>query len=263
MKILFHDVIQNSDAHPSLKSPALSDIYTLRTTNEITLEKASPINAIGIGNLQWNSLSVELIDENDISYHFSINSFLTGKMIYYPCSGPDLFFPFSIGAAPAAEADVQIRNVFLENGLYILQEKPIITKKIIFSSLAPTIGRLAAGTYTKLCTSMAKEPGLMSTHQPRKTLAGQIIPGAGGYTYWRMSLDVRYKIGKAAMDEIIAGYRCQIGKGFPLFVEFEEEQKRLPIKRMYATDTNQTQMTFESQTAWYLFSRRFIFEEAF
>ena len=225
MKILFNDVIQYSDANDALKSPSLADIFILNSSNEINFNSSYPINSIGIGNFNGSIINISLIDENDIQYDFVIN--------------------------------------YEQNGLYVLQKELINTKKITITSNGQYIGRLAAGKYIKLGTSIPKEPTLVSTHQSRKTLSGQVIPGAGGYTYWRMSLDTRYKIGREAMDEIIAGYRFQIGKSFPFFIEFEEEQNRLPIYRMYATDTNQSQFSFESSTIFYLFSRRFIFEEAF
>jgi hypothetical protein len=48
-----------------------------------------------------------------------------------------------------------------------------------------------------------------------------------------------------------------------MFVSFEDEKDRLPFKRMYANDTNQQDLSFESSINKYLFSRRWILEERF
>jgi len=50
MRILFNDIIQNSDAPDALKSPALSDVTETNGTMTIDLDGARRINSIGIGN---------------------------------------------------------------------------------------------------------------------------------------------------------------------------------------------------------------------
>jgi hypothetical protein len=116
----------------------------------------------------------------------------------------------------------------------------------------------------RLGTAIPKEPAFASTHAPRRTLSGQVIPGTGGYRFRRVSVDTRYKIGHEAMDEIIEG-RETIARGYPFFISFDEEYEhdRLPFRRLYAADTEQQNISFESSVTRFLFSRRFVFEEAF
>lgn len=223
MKILFYDVVQNSDSDKSLISPSLAD-KCFRNNIEINLKETSEINCFGLAGTNVKEFTITLIEESNAENEFKIN--------------------------------------FEENGLYYLN-KTVKTKKIKIIHNGDYIGRFGAGRYSKLCTAMAKEPSLVSTHQSRKTLSGQIIPGAGGYTYWRLSLDTRYKIDKKIMDEIIKAYKTQIGKSFPFFISLEEEKKRLPIKRMYANDTSQSNFSFESSINFFLFSKKFTLEEAF
>jgi hypothetical protein len=94
------------------------------------------------------------------------------------------------------------------------------------------------------------------------TLSGQVIPGAGGYNYWTLSLDSRYKIGPEAMEEIGAGYKY-IGAGYPFFIDLSQEHYKLPFDRLYAAERNQANFGFEGGIRRFLYSRRFDFEERF
>jgi hypothetical protein len=89
-----------------------------------------------------------------------------------------------------------------------------------------------------------------------------VIEGLGGYNYWRVSLDTRYKIGNDKMSEIIKGFP-QLSRGLPMFISFEDEKDRLPFNRLYVNDTSQQELSFESSINKNLFSRRFVFEERF
>jgi hypothetical protein len=151
---------------------------------------------------------------------------------------------------------------FEKNGLYILSKEyeNIIEIDVIFS--CSYIGRLASGKAINLKTSIPKEPTLVSTNSPRVTLSGQVIDGLGGYNYWRVSLDTRYKIDREKMNEIIKGFPV-LSKGLPVFVSFEDEKDRLPFERLYVNDTNQQELSFESSINKPLFSRRWNFEERF
>jgi hypothetical protein len=120
---------------------------------------------------------------------------------------------------------------------------------------------VGAGYAVNLKTAVPKEPTLASTAKPRVTLSGQSIEGLGGYSYWQISLDTRYKIDKDKLSNIIAGYPL-LSKGYPMFISFDDE-KKLPIDRMYGVDTNQQQFGLESSINKPLYSRRFLLEERF
>jgi hypothetical protein len=64
------------------------------------------------------------------------------------------------------------------------------------------------------------------------------------------------------MSEIMKGYP-QISRGLPMFIDFEDEKDRLPFTKLYACDTMQQEMSFESSINKNLFSRKFVFEERF
>jgi hypothetical protein len=189
----------------------------------INLAKVSPINCFGAGNTNSKAVGITLVDINNNEYYEG-----------YP---------------------------FTRNGLYMLQKtyENIKTVKFVFSGTY--IGRIGTGLAVNLKTSIAKEPTLASTASPRTTLAGQSIPGLGGYNYWRISVDTRYKIDKNKFNNIIAGYDI-LSKGYPMFISFDDEDK-LPIDKIYATDTNQQALSFESSINRPLYSRRFIFVEQF
>ncbi|MDR0527694.1 MAG: hypothetical protein LBG79_07770 [Spirochaetaceae bacterium] len=228
MTILFNDILQNSDAPKSLISPALSDIYEKPSgaflgETEIHFGGVQKINCIGIGNT----------DAQELAFFFNYND---------PESEPYYI-------------------VFNGNGLYKLPET-VEASDLMFISDGTFTGRIAMGNGIKICTSIAKEPGLASTASPRLTLSGQVMPGRGGYTYRTLSLDSRYKLGAQAMAEIAAGYKY-IGMGYPFFVNLEEESYKLWYDKLYAEERNQREMSFEGGIMQYLYSRRWEFEERF
>ena len=224
MKILFNDVLQKSDAPVNLLTPALSDRFNYFEPIEINLDKQSFINSIGIGYTDATQFTFEIT--NDIgTENFNID--------------------------------------FEGNGLYKLPKSINNVSKIKIYCNGTYIGRIAVGNGIYLGTSIPKEPAYMSTNSPRETLSGQVIEGAGGYFFRQVSLDTRYKIGKETIAEIEAAYENQISKGFPFFILFDDEAKRIPFLRLYANDTNQQKFSFESSVNRFLFSRRFVFEERF
>jgi len=150
---------------------------------------------------------------------------------------------------------------FNGNGLYILPRR-ITAAVLTIETAASHIGRLAAGLAVNIPTSVAKEPAFRSTAEPRITLSGQVVPGLGGYAYRTLSLDSRYKIGREAMSEIEAGYRY-IGMGYPFFIDLADEAYKLPFDKLYATDTRQQSLGFESGVRRFLYSRRWEFRECF
>jgi hypothetical protein len=224
MNILFNDVLQNSDAPKELISSSLADYYNNPAELEILLHEPSTIGCVGIGNMDSQTIQIEVTDTGDNTFQETLS--------------------------------------FEKNGLYLLSKEYANVKEIdVFFSGSYT-GRLAAGKAVNLKTSIPKEPTLVSTNKPRITLSGQIIDGLGGYNYWRISLDTRYKIDKDKLDEIIKGFPS-LSKGMPLFLSFEEEKERIPFERLYANDSSQQELSFESSINKSLFSRRFIFEERF
>jgi hypothetical protein len=225
MNILFNDILQNSNAPKQLISSSLADYYTGSSYLTILINEEYPINCVGIGNFNYDYLDITLIDWNNYNYSEQI--------------------------------------IFNGNGLYLLsKEYSRIYSIIIKFNNNSYIGRFAAGRAVNLRTSIPKEPTLVSTKSPRVTLSGQVIEGLGGYDYWRVSLDTRYKIDNEKLNEIKKGFPS-LSKGLPLFVSFEDEKDRLPFNRLYANDTNQQEMSFESSINKPLFSRRFIFQERF
>jgi hypothetical protein len=223
MRILFNDIIQNSDAQQELKSPALSETFANPYGQfTITFDKAYPINAIGIGNA---------IPLANITVNFNKS-----------------------GIPPQSFQ-------YIGNGLYILP-KIINTSRISVSTNSGFIGRLGAGLGIRIPTAIAKEPSFVSTSEPRVTLSGQVIPGAGGYNYRKLSLDSRYKITEEAVNEIIAGYKTA-GQGYPYFIDLSDESYKLPFTKFYANETGQRSMTLQGGIMRYLYSKRFEFEERF
>jgi hypothetical protein len=190
---------------------------------EIKLHKPSTINCYGVGNTDSKVVGIYLIDTSDNTYYEG-----------YP---------------------------FTRNGLYMLTKEYENIKQINLIFSGTHIGRFGTGYAINLKTAIPKEPTLVSTAKPRTTLSGQSILGLGGYNYWRISVDTRYKIDKEKLNNIIEGYEL-LSKGYPLFISFDDE-KKLPIDRLYGTDTNQQQLSFESSINKPLFSRRFILEERF
>jgi hypothetical protein len=224
LNIIFYDVLQESDAPKELLSPSLADTYTTPEYLEITLNNPAVINSIGIGYTDTETFNIELTDSNNMVFSFIVN--------------------------------------FSENGLYLLDKTVENIKEIKFTFTGSYVGRIGLGKAVNLKTSIPKEPTLVSTNKPRITLSGQVIEGLGGYNYRRINLDTRYKIGEEELEEIIKGFPV-LSKGHPLFVSFEDEQNRIPFKRMYCNDKNQQQISFESSINKYLFSRKFVFEERF
>jgi hypothetical protein len=224
MNVLFNDVLQYSDAPRELTSSSLADYYENPDRLEITLHEPSVVDCVGIGNMDSDILQVELTDANNGTFTEHVN--------------------------------------YGRNGLYLLKKRYLDVVEIGLTFTCSHVGRFACGKAVCLRTSIPKEPTLVSTNKPRVTLSGQVIDGLGGYDYWRVSLDTRYKIDKEKLREIINGFRT-LSKGLPLFVYFGEESERLPFDKMYCSDTSQQELSFESSINKPLFSRRFVFEERF
>jgi len=157
--------------------------------------------------------------------------------------------------------NTEFNFTFTSNGLYVMK-KAVSCNQIIINSNASFIGRIGAGIGCNIPTSIAKEPSFNSTNEPRYTLSGQVIAGIGGYNYKSISLDSRYKIDEFIMNEIKNGV-ITISKGYPFFIDLTVESYKIPFNKLYATDKNQLELSFESGVKKFLYSRRFIFEEKF
>jgi hypothetical protein len=190
---------------------------------EIRLLEPSAINCYGVGNTDSKLIGVYLIDTLDNTYYET--------------------------------------HPFDKNGLYMLSQKYENIKQINIVFSGAHIGRIGTGYAINLKTAVPKEPTLISTAKPRVTLSGQSILGLGGYNYWSISLDTRYKIDKDKLNNIIAGYPL-LSKGYPMFISFDNEEK-LPIRRMYGNEKNQQALGFESSINKPLYSRRWVLEERF
>jgi hypothetical protein len=224
VNILFYDLLQNSNAPKKLTSASLADYYTTPAELEMELPEAGAVDCVGIGYMNSDILLIDLIDEGENTFTETIN--------------------------------------FQTNGLYLLSKKYQNIVQINFHFSSTRVGRIGIGRAVNIKTSIPKEPNLVSTNSPRVTLSGQVIEGLGGYNYWHVTLDSRYKIDEEKLREIIKSFPY-LSKGLPLFVSFEEEKNRLPFSRLYCNDTKQQNISFESSINKYLFSRKFVFEERF
>jgi hypothetical protein len=269
VKILFNDIIQMSDAPASLKTPALADRLAYSGSLAITFDFPRYIDAVGIGytDAQVIKLTWTFADGLVLNNMLAATPESDFEIVIFggaPHDKPD-DFSFMFGADIPAGAGGQRETVvnYYGDGLY---EIPPVTASAVTVELADGtyIGRFGAGRAIALGTSLPKEPAFNTTQENRKTLSGQIIAGNGGYNYRSVSLDTRYKIGGAAMREIKAAYPAQIARGFPFFLLFDTEIRRLPFYRLYARDKAADKLGFESGVhGRYLFSRKFDFEECF
>ncbi|MCL2765603.1 MAG: hypothetical protein FWD40_10045 [Treponema sp.] len=158
--------------------------------------------------------------------------------------------------------DGSVFNInFTGNGLYMLN-KTVTALQMTISSSASFAGRIGAGIGCDIPTSVTKEPSFHSTSTSRVTLAGQTIPGAGGYNFRTVSLDARYKITQKIMSEIDAGYKYT-GMDYPFFLDLTDESYKLLFSKLYAAEKTQQSMTFQSGVRRFLYSRKFNFEERF
>ena len=257
MKILFFDAVQTAiDPPPSLQSPALADRW-LGTSVIIRLDTPRPITSVGIGGSNARTVTLEFSTVQPLNLEGNPGP----NGVVYDGGTALVSYELDIEGNIVNEPGSQTQTVTVNgSGLYVI--KPVVTDCITLSHDGGYLGRFAAGIACDLPTAIAKEPGWASTAAERKTLSGQIIPGAGGYTYRTVSLDTRYKIGKETMGQIEAAYTQQIGRGFPYFLLFDREARRLPFLRLYARDQKKDYV-FQGGINRFLFSKKFDFEECF
>jgi len=260
MRILFNDVIQNSDAEDAVKSPMLSEVTNVDSPITINFNEPRRINSIGVGNAKFDEVKIYDGDRADAIYIEELNGGLANTAFTNSINGQDA------GLANFTVEFNDVRNTvfsfrYTANGLYVMN-KTILASRMTIRTDAIHIGRIGAGMGVHIPTSVPKEPAFHSTSEPRVTLSGQTIQGAGGYNYKFISLDSRYKIDDFAMSEIQNGFNY-IGRGYPFFIDLTDESYKLPFDKFYATERNQGQMSFEGGVRKYLYSRRWELEERF
>jgi hypothetical protein len=257
MRVIFYDHVQDSNAPAALKSASLADTYagddiTITFPSEVT------VDCIGIGNTDATQVILQLgstIVDSEMPC-------LDGESGYGELSCVDPDGEAILSGLPAFDVEVidMTDTGTLKNGCYYLGEEYTMDS-IIVSHNGTYIGRFAIGKGVLLGCSPSREPGLWSTAEPRRTLSGQVVPGAGGVTGREIQVDVRYKIDADAWEEIESGH-AQYGTGLPVFVLFDDEAARFPWLRLYASTDNE--MTFQSSVMGQkLYSRQFKFREAF
>jgi hypothetical protein len=263
VKILFYDIIQLSDAPKELRTAALADAWS-GTEVTIALDQPRLITCAGIGHTDASYLSMSfaldqplIIDGNSPG----ITWYDGGPDAAGAEFGPPQYDVIIDSNFPDAPSPAEQIFFIQENGLYRI--KPVIADRITLAHDGAYIGRFGAGEAVDLRTAIAKEPGWASTAESRKTLSGQILPGAGGYSYRTVSLDARYKIDERAVNEIEAAYPGQIAQGYPFFLLFDREAARLPFLRLYAQDAKYGEYVLQGGVNRYLFSRKFEFVECF
>ena len=172
-----------------------------------------------------------------------------------------------VGNTTATTINVNGVNVALsavdKNGLYLLPA-PITSSTLILTFPAEnTVGRVAVGVARQLYAAPAREPSFWSTATSRRTLSGQVVPGAGGVSGRKISLDFRYKFTREIVDDIQRAFPSQLGRGYPLFLSFTHpsELNRFPWERLYATTDNA--WLFQSSVNKFLYSIKLDFTEAY
>lgn len=229
MRVLWFDEMQNSNAPDYLTSPALADDGYIGTTN-ITLLGERTFNAIGIGN------AVELVDGLEVSKAPSI--IINGEVV---------------------TLDID-ENA---NGLYMLSQE--YTADTVEIELDPqySVGRIAVGMARQTGVSPAREPGFWSSTTHRMTRGGQPIPGMGGVSGRKQSVDIRYGLTKEIFDDIKKAFPGQISRGFPVFVSFDDCSfpEMYPYKRLNAVMDEK--YTYQSSALKFLYSKKITFFERY
>jgi hypothetical protein len=172
-----------------------------------------------------------------------------------------------VGNTNAPEIIVNGQTVTLAqpdtNGLYMLPQTYTSSTVTLSISSEYTVGRVAVGTARSTPIAPAREPGLESTSNPRITLSNQVIAGVGGVSRRTFSVDMRYKFTKEIWDDIEAAYPQQIGRGFPLFVSFDDcnVAGHYPFPRLYAQPD--AKFVFQSSVYRFLYSKKIKLTERF
>ena len=226
MRILINDKMQYATGVPALViTPALADIYTATNTFTATFTSSEIVNCIGIGYTDATEITIS--DGSD-----STTVLITKDAPY-------------------------------QNGLYLLDvefDSPSYT----ITHNGNYIGRVGIGVYRTLGTAPTKEIGFFTTNESRRTLSGQVIAGAGGYCGRTIDVDVRYKIDEDIYNDIATAYCTQISREYPYFLQFDDEQHKVPDDMLYFyASTDKPISKLQSSSYKFLYSYKFKFEEAF
>lgn len=149
---------------------------------------------------------------------------------------------------------------FIENGLY--QINSLTAQVLTITHNGTFIGRLAVGKYREIKTSPSKEVGFYTTNNPRLTASGQIIAGSGGVSGRKINIDSRYKIDDIIYQDFTDAMSTQIGKNYPLFIDFDKENFKIPFRYFYGS-LDKNALTFQNSINRFLYSVRFNFTERF
>ncbi len=195
------------------------------TTIEIQLDKSRYIDSLGIGNTDATEVTIN-----------------------------NQTFPLqSLGVSPGN----------YKNGLYKITGQT--TDTLTISHNGTYMGRLAAGAARSLGCSPSREPGFWTTANPRTTLSGQIVPGAGGISGRQIQVKFTYKITEEIFRDFERAYPLFISRGYPYFVLFDEEIHRMPWERLYANMENEKGSPFilQSSVNYFRYSKSCNFVERF
>jgi hypothetical protein len=180
MKILFHDIIQYSNAGKNIKSPALSEITEIDNVITIDFKEPRLINSIGIGNADYEETMIYDGWKADAIYNDVIDGGRADSVFTDILESIRFYISFN-----------DVRNTefafyYTGSGLYVMP-KTITASSMAVYTRAKIIGRIGAGIAINIPTAIAKEPAYCSTSEPRATLSGQVVSGKGGYNYKTIS----------------------------------------------------------------------------
>lgn len=224
MKILIYDEVQDATVIPSenLRTPALTEKYTLPS---------------------WG-LYFDIFFDGEVTINCAGIGFSTSPNI--------TFFP-STGGTEAFS--------YTESGLYVFSKEYTVTfVRVAMATLGETFGRIAFGYAHDIPISPMREPGFFTTTEVRRTLSGQVVPNAQGYSGRNIQVEAKYRITENVYNDFERAYASQISRGYPLFIDFDCDAG-LPIRRIYATIDSG--LTFQSSVRDFLYSKKFKFTEAF
>lgn len=270
MKLIINDLMQFSDLDDDLQSPSLAD--RVENTGTITVNFTIPSEystfTVFSGVLS-EPLSVGAsVYDGILSQPLSVGASVYDGVLSQPVSvsGADEFDCLGIGGTDATQLTINGDIVInatgggaFKDGLYEIGQS-ITANQITIDHNGTYMGRIAAGKCTELCISPSREPGFFSSVDGRRTLSGQVVEAAGGYAGEVLGVDFRYKIDRDVYTEFQRAYPTQLAKGFPLFLDFNNDDW-LPRNKFYGQTNNQ--LLFQSAINGFLYSRRFEFREAF
>ena len=179
------------------------------------------------------------------------------------CIGVGYTDATEITISDGSDSDTITIPAINKNGLYLLTTS-FDSESYTISHNGSYVGRVGIGKYRTLGTNPTKEIGWYTTNESRKTLSGQVISGAGGYSGRRCEMDVRYKIDEDIYTDIDTAYSTQISKEFPYFILLDDEQHKVPASMLhFYAQTKEPISLLQSSVYKFLYSYKFSFMEAF